>query len=386
MVSLCVASQTRPGRARLLVPGLALILLVLGSTDATAQNAPVKTKGIRLAVVELDTPPTMMGLGGQVVQQVLTSAKTLGYLALPPDQVREKLGSHGAERVQKCEGRPRCVAGELGPLGVERAVVGRLSRDDKSYLVKLALVDVASGEVLADVDRSILIASRRFKQDVAEAVPRLLRGQGEARGTLVISANAKNVTVWVEGEQVGKTPVTVQLKPGKHEVRLEKKNYLPIRRLVTVEADQTTNEAFRLILEPGAVDEDERPIPALAATKEKPAETTGLHIRLPAWIAFGTAAASAGAASYFGIVSQRTERELQTGYDPEAQTYSGTRAQALTGRSQARAANILYGVAGAAAVTGVLLTVFDVGGEAAPVTTGGTATPSGASIFVEGRF
>lgn len=385
MVTVCVASQTRSGRARLLVLGLAFGVLFSGSTEAAAQGEKVKTKGVRLAVVELETPPTMMGLGGQVLQQVLTSAKALGYVAVPPEEVESKLGPQGFDRLKKCDGRPACVVGELRSLTVQRAVVGRLARDEKSYLLKLALVDVGSGEVLADVDRSILIASRRFKQDVAEAVPRLLRGEREARGTLIINANAKNVSVWVEGQSVGTTPVSVELKPGKHEVRLEKKNYLPIRRLVTVEADQTKTEEFRLILEPGAVDEDDRQLPTLAVT-EKPAEPEGLNVPVPAWIAFGTAAATAGVASYLGVVSQQTERALLAGYDEDTRTYQGTRAQALTGRSQAQAANILFGVAGAAAVTGVLFTLLDVGGESTSVTAGGAASPAGAGLFVEGRF
>ena len=66
------------------------------------------------------------------------------------------------------------------------------------------------------MDRAILIASRRLIPDASEAIPPLLRGEREARGTLVVTANVPNARVTVDGEDAGPAPATVRLKPGKH--------------------------------------------------------------------------------------------------------------------------------------------------------------------------
>ena len=116
-----------------------------------------------------------------------------------------------------------CAAARLATLGVERAVIGSLGRDERNYLLRLWLVDVEKGEVIADVDRAILIASRRLMQDAAAAIPPLLRGEREARATLQVSANVADAQVTVDGEFRGATPLTLQLKPGKHELVLEKR-------------------------------------------------------------------------------------------------------------------------------------------------------------------
>lgn len=355
--------------------------------SARAAVTPVK-KGTRLALVDLATPGTMMGLGAQVERQLESSAKELGYTVVPPSELQSQLGAQAWERLQKCEGQVACVMGLMRGVPADRVVVGSVNRDEKNYLIKLYLVDLRSGETIADVDRAILIASRRFKQDVMELVPRLLRGEREARGTLKIAATVKHANVWIDDEPAGMAPLEVKLKPGKYEVRLEKKSYLPVKRLVDVFANQTTTEEFRMILEPGGVPEEEEPPPPLAANVTKPADQGGIEVTTPAWIAFGAAAVAGGVGGYFGIMANRAEHDLQAGFNPATQQYAGTRARALQGQSDARTANILYGVAGAAAVTGVLFTVFDVGGSSGSGSVSATpsAGPNGAGVLVEGRF
>lgn len=384
MLRVSPASRVLLVRFRAALAAALATCVVLAPLPALAKKTKAD-KG-RLLVLDLNTPPTMIGLGGQVVQELVSTARSQGYTVVPPDEVQSLLGPEGYAQLQKCEGQRSCIVSRLRPLAAKRVVFGSLNRDEKSYLLQLWLVDLASGEIVADVDRPILIASRRFRQDVQEAVPRLLRGEREARGTLKIRANVKNVDVWIEGEPQGRTPIEVQLKPGKYEVRLKKKAYLPIRRLVNVEANQITDEEFRLILEPGGVPEEEELPPLAATTKKEVAPQGGIQVTTPAWIAFGLGAATAGVGGYFGVRALQAERELENGFDSDRQIYSGTRARALQGKQDARTANILYGAAGVVAAAGVLFTVFDVGGEASPVTAVPSAGPAGAGVQVGGRF
>ncbi|MBX5484835.1 MAG: PEGA domain-containing protein [Myxococcaceae bacterium] len=389
-------SPASPGRVYRALPGALLALLTLAAAapmkafaaEEAPATAPAIKKGTRLVVVELVTPPTMIGLGGQVASAIVRSAQSLGYEVIGPEELQALLGPEGAEALRKCNGQTLCVLSRVRPANAERVVMGSIGRDDKNYLVQLRMVDAASGEVIADIDRQILIASRRFKQDVEEAVPRMLRGEREARGTLRITANVKNVSVWIEGEPAGKTPVEVSLKPGKYEVRLEKKAYLPLKRLATVEANQVTAEEFRLILEPGGVPEEEAALPPLAAATDAStsAKAKGIRVTVPGWVAFGAAVATAGVGGYFGYRSHATEQTLRNGFDSSTHTFAGTRVQALQGQQDARTANLLFGAAGVAAAAGVLFTVFDVGGDLAPATVTPAAGPDGAGMSVEGRF
>ena len=363
--------------------GLALGLWV---TSLAAAHAAPAAKG-QVAVIELDTPGAMMGLGSQVVQEVVSAAKAQGYSVLAPEQVQERLGQQGAERLRKCAGQKSCVLANIGPLGVDKVVFGQLGRDEKSYLLKLYFVDAKTGSDIADVDRAILIASRRFKQDVQEAVPRMMRGESEARGTLRITSNVKNAAVWIDGEPAGKTPFEVKLKPGKYQVQLEKKAYLPIKRFVDVYANKVSDEDFRLILEPNGVPEEDG-VPALVGKPEQPQEPAqhGPRVTLPAWIAFGAAAVTGGVGAYYGLKAQSTERALKDGFDAATQTYQGTRQQALDGKAQAKTANLLYGGAALAAAAGVLFVVFDVGGDDADVTAAPSVGCGGAGVTLQGRF
>ncbi len=355
---------------RLALPVASLALLA--SSPALAQK--------RLAIVDLATPPTMIGLGSQVSATIQKAAKDQGYAVTSPDQLRTQLGEQLYNELVLCVGKPACVASKLASLKLDRAVAGSLNRDDRNYLVKLQLIDLEKGEILSEVDRSILIASRRLVQDVTAAVPRMLRGEREAHGTLKLSANVKSANVTIDGEFAGVTPLSVQLKPGKHEVKLDKKSYLPVTRLVNVEPGAVTQEEVRLILVPGERPEEEVVPPMATAKLEAPG---GLKVPTAAWVTLGGGALVAGVGAIFGLSASRTEQELTAGYDPARDVYASRR-DALSGQQSATIANVLYGVAGAAAVAAVVITIAGQGEDSPAV--GAAVTPGGGAVTLRGSF
>jgi hypothetical protein len=325
----------------------------------------------------------MLGLSQQLTQVVLVEAKAQGFQILSPDDLVATLGPQPYEELQNCAGRAECSAHKLEPLGVDRAVLGTLGRDEKNYLVHLWLVDLHGHAIVADVDRSILIASRRLLADVKLAVPDLLRGKREARGTLKLEANTVGATATIDGELVGKTPLTIELKPGKHEVKLEKKAFLPITRLLTVAANAVTEEELRLTQIPGEKTEEEL-LPTLTAQKKAGENEQGFKVPLSAWIALGAGAAAAGTGGTFGYLASHAEQQLKTGYDPQTQIYSGTRAQALNGKQDALIANVAYAVAGAGLATAVVLTLLNQGGDTVQVAP--AAGPGSGGWVLRGTF
>lgn len=326
------------------VPTLVLLL---------ASAAPARG---RLAVVEVDSPPSMMGLSAQLTRMLLQSAGEQGYAVVGPEELSKRLGLKRYQELQACRGNAGCASSKLGGVA-PRAVLGTLGRDERSYLVKLWLVDLENLSLLAEVDRSILIASRRLMSDVEAAIPGLLRGEKEARGTLKLSANVKAAAVWLDGEAVGKTPLTLELKPGKHELRVEKKAHLPVDRLVAVEAGQLVEIEIRLLLKPGEVAEAE--LPPMVGQQLPEGAGSGIRVPTAAWVAGGVALAALAGASYFGSSSWSAQQRLKQGYDPERGFYQGTRAEALSAQQQAAVANVGFAVAGAALAAGVVFTVLE---------------------------
>ena len=355
----------------------ALLALALLSLPVAA--AP---SGRRLAVVDLATPPTMVGLGFQLTQVVVDAAREQGYQLLQPGDLRKALGEDRYRELMGCGAVPACAGAKLaGFFTPDRAVLGTLRRDEKNYLVQLWLLDLKGGKVIAEVDRAILIASRRLVQDVTDAVPPLLRGEGERFGKLTITSPVKGAEVMLNGEPLGRTPVSTQLKPGRYEIQVTKKNHMAVQRLVDVNAGQTTVEEVRLILLPGMRAEPE----AVASAGDKAGGEPTLSLPWTAWLAFGTSAVAAGTGGYLGIQARVIEGRLQLGQDPVTGIYAGTRAEAVAGRNNAVAANVCYGVALAAAAGGVLLTVY-APPEAPPVKAGASIGPSGPVAAIQGSF
>jgi hypothetical protein len=342
----------------------------------------------KIAIVDLDAPSGMLGLSTQVIKSIVNEAMKTKRNVIGPDDLREKLGNKQMNEVAKCADKPACAAEKLSVIGATKAVLGRLNRDDKNYLLQLWFVDLTNLSVISEVDRSILIASRRFQKDVDAAVPGFLRGEREAHGTLIINATTTNAQVTINGEFIGVAPLTTSLKPGKYEVRVEKPKYLPVKRLVSVEANQKSVEEFRMLLQPGEKEEEE--LPALASkTPEGEAAKSGGFSPSAATIIFGVATlASFGIGLGFGVTSKGQYDGLLKGYDPATDTYSGTRATALAAQRNATGANVSFGVAGAALIATVVSVVLDVRSpkEQTDVEVTPAATPGGGGLIIGGRF
>jgi hypothetical protein len=339
----------------------------------------------KLVVLELDAPG-MIGLAGQVTQAVIDEAKRQKLSVIGPDDVLAKLGPKGYRELVQCGNKAACVlAGLIAFPEANRVVSGTLSRDEKAYLLHLTLTDLKANDVVTEVNTSILIASRRFQHDVQSAIPPFLRGEKEQTGTLVVSCNAKNASVTVNGEFIGVAPVTMQIKPGKHEVKVEQPKYLPATRLVGVEPNQTTTADIRLILKPGEKAEDE--VPKLAGSAQPGADQGSNYFPSgQVWAVGAGAVALLGVATYFALTETGTEKTLRDGFNPITDTYAGTRKQALQAQQDALLANVFWGIGGAAAVVTAVLIYFDVKSQSASVQVAPTASPTGAGVSLTGRF
>ncbi len=209
-------------------------------------------QGSTLAVVELGSPQELSGIAARLTSEIAAAAKGR-YDVVEPREAAARLGPELLQKLRECKGNGACLSTYGAHLRTARAVVGSLERNDASYLVKLWLVDLESGAVVASVDRSVLIASRRLNADIAAAVPAFLQGKAEVQGKLAIQSNARGAAVVFDGEPVGTAPVTIEAKPGKHVLKVFADRYLPVERFVAVEAGRTEKMLVSLLLRPGAL-------------------------------------------------------------------------------------------------------------------------------------
>jgi hypothetical protein len=319
-----------------------------------------------------------------MTRQVLDGARAQGLKVITPEELETFLGPKNVLALKQCGGAAGCVAAQLAQLPVNRAVVGTLGRDDTHYLVHLWLIALTPPAVMAEVDRAVLIASRRLQPDVAATIPGFLRGEQDAKGTLMVESNVPGASVVLDGEPIGLTPVTRTLKPGKHELRLSHTGFYPVERLVTVEPGKTTRDVVRLVALPGTSAAGL----ATPAPEASPAGGGGFRVPVAGWVALGVGAAAAGVGTWLAVASQDNQNQLLAGYNPSRNSYQGFRSQAVTGQNQATWANVCFGIAGAGLVTWGVLTWI---ASSAPATPPGPQAsigvgPHGASVALSGRF
>jgi len=225
---------------------LTLACLAALVTAAPAAAAP------RLLVAPLKAPPQLTYTGKKVAETVAREATRIGgYDVQGPEDIEALYGRKAVLKLMECGDDALCLAEVARPLGADRVVAGFLSRGETSYQVSLVHADVRSGRSLATFAREIPIAARRLVQDVAAATPALLRGEVEAQGALFVTSNVPDADVFLDGESLGKTPLTKKVKPGKHQVQVSKPGYIQQEpHWVDVAAGGTTRHEFRLYTPP----------------------------------------------------------------------------------------------------------------------------------------
>ena len=328
-----------------------------------------------------------MGIAAQTTKDILDAAASQGLAVMTPLEVETSMTPEKYLALKRCRDRVSCVQANASRLGVDRVVIGSLDRDEKNYLVKLWLIDLKTVSVVSVVDRTILIASRRLSRDIAQAVPGFLRGEQEAKGTLVVKCDVRGASVFLNNALVGKTPFSVDLKPGKYELRVEKKAYTPVARLAAVEAGQALETEIRMLVIPGQTpDPDEAP----EVVETEKVIDKSITISPGTWIFGALTIAGAGLATGFGIASSGQVQKLRDGYNKDTGIYNGTQNAVAEAQTNALVANIGFGVTGALAAITVVFAIIDVRvNNAAPdaaVTLAPMVLEQGAGVAIGGKL
>jgi tetratricopeptide (TPR) repeat protein len=210
------------------------------------------------------------------------------------------------------------------------------------------------------------------KDTVSDAIANLERRLKEkGLQQLLVFADPPNAIIEVDGKVLGNSPASIELTAGNHKLVVKAEGFETTERAFVMQVQRATEMTINL--RPAGAKPDAPPPPpplvdapkkdepksATLTPKDDVAGTSGGAVtgkaepakkgRLWTWVAGGVAVASAGAGVGLGVVAQNTAAQVPSapiGMAPQ---------QAQSAQSLALGANIAYGVAGAAAITAVVL-------------------------------
>lgn len=239
-------------------------------------------------------------------------------------------------------------------------------------------------EQLGDVPRALrayrdylrMQPDAKDKDTVNDAIANLERRLKEkGLQQLMVFADPPTAIIEVDGKVLGNSPASVELTAGNHKLLVRADGYEPTERAFVMQTSRATEMTINLRpagkpMEPPPpppplVDVPKKEDPKVATlTPSKDVTGTGTGAtdvkttpepapkggRLWTWIAGGAAVAAAGAGVVLGVAANGAA--AQTAMPPMGVTPAQ---QANSAQGLATGANVAYGVAGAAAVTAVVL-------------------------------
>jgi hypothetical protein len=307
-------------------------------------------------------------------------AVTLALLSVAPAVAAEPAGDDATARAKEAftEGQKLYKAGKYAD-AVARFEAAYAAKPHPSILFNIAKcweqLDEVAKALRSFKDYLRADPDAKDKQSVVDSIANLerkLRAKGLQQ--IVIFAEPKDATITVNGKMLGTSPASTELPAGTHNLKVSANGYTPVERTFTMNLAKG-NELTVVLDKAGAATASSEPAHSDAPvnTSLTPAATAQTSVTEPApkrgrvftWVAGGVAIAGLGTGIALGIVSANTSATLRG----EVHSQADATQLVNTATSTAIGADIAYGVAGAAAITAVILFIVE----------GKSATPAAGS-------
>jgi hypothetical protein len=198
------------------------------------------------------------------------------------------------------------------------------------------------------------------KQAVVDSIANLerkLRAKGLQQ--IMIFAEPKDATITVNGKLLGTSPASTELPAGEHSLAVRAPGFTTVERTFTMQLAKGS-ELTVVLEKTGGVASSDAPVNGPGLTPSATAETSLTATpkkRGPvfAWVASGLAVAGLGTGIALGVASANTSATLHSQPHPQAEATQMVNDATAT----AIGANVAYGVAGAAAITAVILFIVE---------------------------
>lgn len=327
---------------------LRLLVLCLSATAAAASARAAPKAKLAVLVLGAGVEPDLADNLTEVL--IARVAKTGSYQIAGKEEFRGKLGVEDERKALACMEEVACVARAGAALGVTKVLAGTVGKRDNDYIFSLSLFDLTTGKTENQSFKLVPGGVQQLIDVVGESATRIFERRPDP-GSVRVGASVRGARVYIDDAFVGTTPVRSPLfEAGHHRLRVEAEGHLGWAREIEIPAGRT----LEIDLSPQALPEK----------KAWP--------KYVAWGTFGGALVAAGAGGFLGVLSQEA---------PTGSTRRDQLADVDKKHTQAIAADILFGAAGALAVTsGLTFWVYrkDIfGGEA---TVSAAVLPTGQAV------
>jgi hypothetical protein len=171
---------------------------------------------------------------------------------------------------------------------------------------------------------------------------------------LTVLSTPAGATVAIDDRALGVTPLTVELRPGVHQVLLTLRGFADAARSFTLEAPTPLDLSLELTAAPSALPASAPPIVVGATSAPPPKDNRGPRFGVVPWIALGAGAVALGGAAVFEVRRRSAQNAALADHTQiAAEDHLETRNSCQT------TARVLLGVGGVLAATGAVLLVFN---------------------------
>lgn len=220
-------------------------------SDAPPAAAPEPPKKPRLLVLDLvDQGAGLVVTGG--LGQAMQAQAVQSYPGdeITTAQLKVALDAAGLQALAGCMSE-QCMTSLAGTVEAERALGGSVAKAGDDYVITLVLVDPSTGNRVAQEQRKVPTHEDLAYYAVKQLTSLVLTGKSaESLVPVAITASEPGAVVIVDGKHVGAAPVTTQLDPGRHEVRVEKDGFVTWKTTTEVQ-EATPVELHAELLSPG---------------------------------------------------------------------------------------------------------------------------------------
>lgn len=308
--------------------GFSAATLFVPAAAFAEKASPVEAPRSKIAVAVVGSgvePDLADNLTEVIIAKV---ARMGGYEIAGKEEFRSKLGVESEARALGCLGDVGCLGQAGAALGATKVLAGTIGRRNKDLLFSLALYDLAAGRQ----------ENRLFKL-ISGGIPALLKEVDVAAekifevvpdpGNIRVESPIRGAQVYVDDGYIGMAPVrSPSLEPGKHRLRVDAEDYHGWAREVEVPSGSTLD----ISVSPES----------LVKRRTWP--------KVTAWTLLIGAGVAAAAGGFLAVLSQESpngtnRRDILSDVDHKS--------------TQATVANVLFGTAGAMALTsGVLFFAY----------------------------
>lgn len=189
-------------------------LLVLDLVDQGA--GPMATGGLSQAVQ------------GQAVQSYVGEVITTS-------QLKVALDAAGLQALSGCMSE-KCMTDLAGTVEAERILGGSIAKTGDDFIITLLLVEQQTGALVKQEQRKVPAHEDLSYYAAKQLTSLILTGRStDPLVPVAITASEEGSIVIVDGQHAGTAPVTVQLDPGSHEVRVEKAGFVTWKTVTEVQ-------------------------------------------------------------------------------------------------------------------------------------------------------